>query len=741
FAQMHNEMLANGGLSGNPDFANPTSMGTGTIWLNELFRVAPMQNISLSYRGGNEKTNIYVSGNVLNQDGIIINTGFKRYLVQFNTDTKINEKLKFGNNIKLENDIKTKGDYSIRNAMLALPTQPVFREDGTFSGTIQQPLYDGDIVNPIGKAKIVETNTKGYNAHGSIFAEYDILEGIKFKSNAGIEANFWYGRTWAPKYQWDSQTQEISYLFQSSNQSITWLWDNTLTFDKVFGLHRMNAVIGTSAQENHFEYMSGSKQQFASDLTQQLDNGTLQPTINGNGSEWAIMSYIGRVNYVYNDKYYATATLRRDGSTKFGSNKKWGTFPSLSIAWRISNEPFFRNINYINDLKLRAGFGLTGNQQIGEYTFASVLKTYKYNFNGNYVSAVVPNKMPNPNVHWEAQEQYNIGFDASFLQNRISLIFDGYIKNTTDMLVPMAVPITTGYSDIDVPFINAGKIQNKGIEVTLSTTNIDRDLKWSTDFTMSVNANKVISINDTIPMSTGSIGLNYNLALFEAGQPINVFYGFVTDGIFQTQEDVDRHAVQVSGNVPSSRTSPGDIRFKDLNNDGVINDNDRTYLGNPNPKLIFSLNNTFTYKGFDLGIYLQGVWGNKVFNANRLYTEAMAVTHNQTKETLHRWTGEGTSNEMPRAVYNDPNNNTRQSDRYIEDGSYLRIKNISLGYAIPQNIAQKVKLATARIYVSGQNLLTLTKYKGFDPEVSVNGIDNNVYPITRTISFGINLSF
>ena len=578
--------------------------------------------------------------------------------------------------------------------------------------------------------------------HGSIYGELQIMKGLVFKSTGGLQANFWNDRTWSPEYSWDSNTQDNSYLYQQSSNSITWLWDNTLTYDNTFaGIHHLTVLLGTSAQANHFEFMNGSVQAFASDLTQQLSNGTLQPTINGNASDWSLMSYMGRVNYGYNDKYLVTATVRRDGSSRFGSGNKWGVFPSGSVAWRISKEDFFKGISFINDLKLRAGYGITGNQEIGNYTFASVLKTVKYNFSDTYVKAVVPDMMPNPNVRWESQEQSNIGLDASMFKNRIGLIVDAYVKNTRDMLVPMSVPVTTGYSDVNVPFINAGKIQNKGIEFTVSSQNFKGAFSWSTDFTVSFNSNKVISINDTVPMSTGSIGLNYNLALIQAGHPINEFYGFVTDGIFQNQAEVDQHAVQVPGDDPYNRTSPGDIRFKDLNNDGVIDDADRTFVGNPNPQAIFSLNNVFSYKGFDLNIFLQGVRGNKILNANRIFTEAMSVSHNQTKETLFRWTGEGTSNSMPRAVFNDPNNNTRASNRYIEDGSYLRLKSVSLGYTFPDNWLKAAGISSARIYASAQNLFTFTRYTGVDPEVPVNGIDNNVYPVTRTVSLGINLGF
>jgi hypothetical protein len=305
----------------------------------------------------------------------------------------------------------------------------------------------------------------------------------------------------------------------------------------------------------------------------------------------------------------------------------------------------------------------------------------------------------------------------------------------------MSVPISTGYSDIDVPSINAGKVKNKGVELTVNTQNLTGAFEWATQFNISYNENKIVSLNDSVPMFTGSIGLNQNLSINAQNHPIGSFYGFVTDGIFQTQQEVYNHAMQVVGADPYNRTSPGDIRFRDLNNDGVINDNDRTYIGNPFPDLIFAMNNTFNWKGFDLSIFLQGVYGNDIYNANAIWQTGMAVAQNQTTDVLNRWTGEGTSNSMPRAIFNDPNKNTRVSDRFIEDGSYLRIKNLIFGYTLPKSISQKMKLSTARVYFSCQNLYTFTKYSGFDPEVSASGIDLNVYPVTRTISGGINIEF
>ncbi|KYP14073.1 MAG: SusC/RagA family TonB-linked outer membrane protein [Flavihumibacter sp. CACIAM 22H1] len=743
FASLHNEMMANNGQAQNPAFADPTTLGKGTDWLGAVFNSAPLQNYALSYAGGTAKSTYYVAGSVLDQKGIVLNTDYRRYTLQFNSDSRVFDWLRVGNNLSLNHDVKRNGSYDIRATMAALPTQPIYNEDGSYAGPVGQPSWVGDIPNQVGKATLNKNRTNGYNIVGNMFAEISLLPSLKFKTTGGVQASFWDNRSWAPKYNWQPIPQPNSYLFSQYNKSLTWLWDNTLTYSgQIADDHSITVLAGTSLQNNRYDFMNGSIQQFASDATQQLNNGTTLPTVGGSASEWALFSYIGRVNYDFQKKYLLTATVRRDGSSRFGKSNRFGTFPSASVAWRISEEDFFRQNGLLNDLKLRAGYGITGNQNIGNYSFASVLQTVQYSFNGQPVTAIVPLAIPNPGVRWEKVAQANMAVDASLFNNRLTVTLDAYLKTTQDMLVPMAVPITTGYSDIVVPSINLGKVQNRGVELTLHTRNTTGALEWTTSFNISYNQNKIISLNDSVPLYTGSIGLNQNLAIQHAGgYPINEFYGFVTNGIFQNQKEVDNYALQVPGADPNNRTSPGDIKFRDLNNDGVIDDNDRTFIGNPSPTFIFAMNNSFSYKGFDLSVFLQGIAGNKIFNANRIYQEGMAVAQNQTTAVLDRWNGEGSSTTMPRAVFNDPNKNTRISDRFIEDGSYLRIKNITLGYTFSSALIQRFKMSSARLYFSCQNLLTFTKYTGFDPEVPTNGVDLNVYPVTRIVSGGINISF
>ncbi len=742
FASYHNDMIANyagtENLMQRPDFADPTTWGKGTDWMDELFGTSLIQNYSLSYSGGTDKSNYYVSAGILDQEGIVTNTSYRRYTVQFNGESKVKSWLKFGNNVTLSHDNKKQGSYSIRDAMAAQPTQPVYNEDGTYSGPGNPAYWYGDIKNPLGNAKVNSQTTKGYNLLGNVFAEINLFDRVTFKTLGGIDFKFWDNTNFNPKYDWKPIPQPESYRYEASNKSLTYLWDNTLTYIETFNKnHHLNVMIGSSAQNNVYNQMNAGVQGFLSDKNNQLSNGLNQPTVGGTKNDWALLSFMGRANYNYADRYLFTLTVRRDGSSRFSEDNRWGTFPSVAAAWRLSEESFYRENKWVNDVKVRAGYGVTGNQWgIDNYAYYTKLKTGQYVFNGIPVSTLYPLVMSNPDVKWETVKQWNAGVDLALIDQRINLSLDGYIKNTTDMLVPMAVPITTGYSDIYVPSINAGKVRNTGWELTISSRNLTGELEWNTDLNVSYNKNEVISMNDGVPLFTGD-DINMTKILVNAeGNPINSFYGYVTNGLFQNWDQVNNASIQVPGG-----TSPGDICFMDLDNNGVINDNDRTYIGNPTPEWSFSMNNGFTYKNFDLQLFLQGVAGNDIYNANRIWQEGMSVPQNQTAKVLDRWTGEGTSNSVPRAVYSDPNKNTRHSNRFVEDGSYLRIKNLTFGYTLPETVSKKAFLQTVRLYMTCRNLYTFTKYSGFDPEVGANGVDLSTYPLTRTYSLGVNVKF
>jgi len=660
--------------------------------------------------------------------------------VQFNGESRVKPWIKFGNNLTLSHDEKKSGDYNIRMAMASLPTQPIYNEDGSYSGPDSPAHQYSDIRNVIGTALINGQNTtKGYNILGNIFAEITPVKHLVFKTTGGLDFKYWDNRSFSPKYNWKPIPNPLSNLYQDANKSTTLLWDNTLTYTNTFAQkHFLNVMVGTSAQNNVYSKINASVSNFLSDQQNQLSKGLENPTVGGTMNDWAILSFIGRLNYTYADKYLLTATVRRDGSSRFSKENRWGTFPSFSLAWRASNESFFPKNDYVNDVKLRVGYGMTGNQGgIDNYAYFTKLRTGQYVFNNNLVSTLYPHVMPNPNVKWETVEQFNGGIDLALLKNRLNLTFDAYIKNTSDMLVPMAVSVSSGYSDIAVPSINAGKVENKGVELTVSSVNVNKkDFQWNTDVNVSFNRNKIVKMNDGVPLFTGFEAFLTKLQILSEGHPVNAFYGYVMNGLFQNQSEVDNYATQVENG-----TAPGDVKFRDLNNDGVINAEDRTYIGNPFPEWTFSMNNNFNYKNIDLQIFLQGVAGNDIYNANRIWQEGMSVPQNQIAKVKDRWTGEGTSNSIPRAIYGDPNQNARHSTRFVEDGSYLRIKNVTLGYTLPKEVTQKFHTDMLRIYLSCQNLYTFTKYSGMDPEVGTGGVDGGTYPVTRTVSFGLNVQF
>lgn len=737
YAELSNDMMVNSGRNPNPEWANPSELGAGTDWMDELLRTGVMQNYTVSYSGGNEKSHYYVSGGFLDQSGIVKSVNYRRFTFQSNSDAQVLKWLKFSNSITFSADTKKSGSYNIGDALKALPIYPVKNEDGSWSGPDGNSEWYGSTRNPIGPTELNKSQTDGYNFLANLTAELTFTKWLKFKSTFGYDAKFWFIDNFTPKYNWKPTPTEETSRYKSDNKSFTYLWDNYFLFDHTFAeKHRVGLMAGMSAQWNTNDYLNAQKNVFMFDNVHEMDNGEEMYAIGGNETEWALLSYMARVNYSYEDRYLLTATIRRDGSSRFGKKHRWGTFPSVSVAWRASQEKWFPKNDYINDLKVRAGYGVTGSQaSVGNYSYLASYNTSVYPFgisSGNQ-TALVSSTLANPYIHWEEVAQTNIGFDASLFNSRVMFSFDAYLKETRDMLVKASIPITSGFEDTTTTYTNAGKVRNQGIEMSLHTINLTGELGWETNLTATYNKNKIKDLNSDVPYYINQINNSY-VTMLAKDYPINVFYGYVTDGIFQNQSEVNTHAVQPGA-------EPGDIRFRDLNNDGVINDSDRTVIGNPNPSWLFSMNNSLSYKGFELSVFLQGIAGNKIYNANNIDNTGMAAAYNQTTDVLKRWQGEGTSNSMPHAVFGDPNQNTRVSDRFVENGSYLRLKNITLSYTFPKQWLQKAQIENARLSLSCENVATITGYSGFDPEVGINGIDQNRYPISRTFSLGLNFNF
>ena len=737
YAALSNDMMNNAGYNANPLWADPSTVTGGTDWVDELLRTGYVQNYTVSYSGGTDKSHYYVSGGLLNQTGTVRSVDYRRFTFQENADAQVMPWLKVSNNITVSADRKRQGSYDLGAAFRALPVYDVKDADGQWTGPEGNSNWYGSTRNPIGPTYTDKQRTDGYNFLGNLTAELSLTKWLKFRSTFGLDAKFWFADNFTPAYPWKPIATEEASRWKSDNKSFTYLWDNYFLFDYTFRQrHHLSLMAGTSAQWNDFDYMNAQKNIFAFENVHEMDNGEKMYAIGGNQTDWSLFSYMARVNYDYQNRYLLTATLRRDGSSRFGRDHRWGTFPSVSAAWRISEEEFFPKNDILSDLKLRVGYGVTGSQaSVSNYAYLASYDTsvYPFGINGTEQSALVSSTLANPTIHWEEVAQANIGFDAVLLSRRLTLSLDAYIKTTRDMLVKASVPITSGFEDTSTTYTNAGRVRNSGIELTAHSVNLQGELGWESSLSYTYNRNKIKDLNSDVPYYINQINNSY-VTMLDAGLPINVFYGYVTDGIFQNQAEVNAHAIQPGA-------EPGDIRFRDLDNNGVINDNDRTVLGNPNPTHLFSLNNTLTYKGFELGIYLQGVAGNKIFNANNIDLTGMAAAYNQTTDVLKRWTGEGTSNSMPRAVFGDPNQNNRISDRFVENGSYLRLKTISLGYNFPKAWLKPLTIENARLTLSCENVATITSYSGFDPEVAINGIDLSRYPISRTFNIGVNFNF
>ncbi len=752
YAALHNEMRTNAGpeYSLNPAFADPESLGAGTDWMDAIFRTAPMQKVNLSMLGGNQKISHATSLGYYTQDGIMKNSSYNRLSLQSNISSKLASNITVRANVNLSAENRRTQPVStvIQNAMRILPSIPIYDDNGEYAGPTGNAEWNGNALNPVAIINEQNYRMKGFRMLSNISLEWEIIKGLKFKTTGGAELGYDYNNSYIPKYKWGMNESKNTVQTVTSAYEQLYLWDNTLNYDKAFGKHRINAMIGTSYQEYKKESVSAAGSGRASELTTELDNATKATDVGGNSYRWALMSYMARLHYSYDDRYLLTATFRADGSSKFGKDNRFGYFPSFAAAWNIGNEAFMQSVKPVSLLKLRAGYGQTGNQNIGAYAFAdklSVNGVYNFGsqrgFESNLVNLIYPYLLSNPSVKWESVEQYNVGLDIGFLQNRIVANLDFYVKNTRDMLTKKPVPQTSGTSleQADWPPVNIGKVLNRGFEFTVNTKNFVGEFKWETSLNMSFNHNEVVSI--------GGPEILNGVSLIREGQPINSFYGYELGGIYQTLDEVftgpvmENRAPDKASHNPYKNTSPGDMWFVDVDGNGEINDLDRTVIGNPSPDCIFGFNNTFSYKNFDLSIFFQGALGNQVWNGVRASHESMNSTYNQLATTLERWTGEGSSYSMPRAIYADPNNNSRASTRWLEDGAYAKLKNLTFGYTLPEKWIRKAKMKALRLYVSLDNLCTITNYSGLDPEAGLSGLDYGVYPSARTYMFGVSVKF
>jgi len=742
-----------------PVYVNPKNLGDGTDWQEELYRTAPIASYQLSFSGGDDKTKYNISGGYFTQDGIILNSDFKRYSFRANLDRNLSTRLSVGNSITYSRvsstGVLTNAGTIVPGvsaaALLFNPILPV--KNAAVNGGYTFENDRGKILgNPIADAE--QFNSYGVISRmlGNVYAKYNIMEGLEFKTTFGIDAFTDKENSFGPNFLKRTQASKGE-ASVSSLQGLTWLNENTLTYNKKINeAHVLNLLAGYTLQQFQNESLLAYAFDFPDSRTGYHNIGAAlnpQKPVN-NESSWSMVSYLGRANYSLMNKYLFTLTGRIDGSSKFAENQKYGFFPSGAFAWRLSDEEFIKNIKTISSLKLRASYGLIGNQSIAPYQSLALVGPYGEGvFNNGTGGEVYTGSEPltyvNKDLKWESTRQLDIGLDASFFKERISLTADYYQKKTFDLLLATPIPTTSGFSST---LLNVGNIMNKGIDLDLRTVNADgNNFKWNSSINISINRNKVTNLNsDTdIQLMGGS--------LLRVGQPIGTFYGYQFDGIFQSDEEAATSPVlkgqEASSANQASRAMAGDRRYKDVNEDGVIDENDRTIIGSAQPKYTWGFGNSLSYKNIDLSFFFQGSQGNKMANLNNLDLLNFTGQNNVLANAgLNRWTPSNHSTKYPRALASGSLDAGVYSSAIVEDASYLRLKSISLAYNFKPTLLSKIKVKNLRLYATASNLWTVTNYSGYDPEANtygqsttIVGIDAGGYPMSKTFLLGLNVGF
>lgn len=711
-------------LGRNTDWSLYTA---NTDWQKEVFQLGTSQSYQLSLSGKSANTSYYLSGNWTEQEGAVRSAEMQRASFKLNLEQKVNDWLNLGANIGYTNysDVDVADNQAINQGgvILGVLSTPsvigTYNPDGTFTSN---PFQNWE--NPIASTDGSIREYKNNRVLGNFYGEANFLENFKFRSSFGIDqSNAGYD------YFLDPFRTSYGRAMKGIGRYQTWLtdyyiWDNILSYQNQIGQHTFEVMAGSVVQKFRWEDSSLERRNFASDQITTPGGGSELIAANATKSEKANAAYISRVNYSFDDRYLLTVNFRADGSSTFGPGKRWGYFPSFSAGWRISEESFFQDVDVLTDLKLRTGWGIVGNDQIGTYAYLGrVGSGGNYPIGGVVMPGTYPASIENRNLKWEETEQTNIGVDVALLSNRIVFTADAYLKNTRDLLLNAPLPRSTGF---DNAVQNIGQLQNKGLEFQLTSRNLVHDLKWETNFNMSFNRNKVVDLvgQEQLFANVASRG---EVSLVREGLPLGIFYGYIAGGV---------------------DPATGNVYYIDRNGESTFSPvaADRVVIGNANPDFIYGLTNNFSYKGIGLDIFIQGVQGNDIFNATRIETESMLDSKNQTIAVLDRWRQPGDVTDVPRAGGNT--DNSRLSTRFVEDGSYLRIKTATLSYTLPKSLTERAKLSNVRVYATGENLLTFTEYSGFDPEVNAFGnsntalgVDFGTYPQTRNIIFGVNVSF
>lgn len=788
YAQYYNEMIEEGDIyETNPYYATPSLLGKGTNWQDEIFRTAWQHQHQLSAQGGSDKVQYYVSGSYMDQQGTIIGSNFNRFSVRTNLDAQLKKWLKLGVNATyaITNDNLKLADSNqglIYYSLTTIPDIPVYDVNENYSSTIREGYTSP---NPVALAMMDEILLKRKKLSGNIYAELTPIKHITWRTELGFDM----GESDANRYKpmidlggWVRSQNSISY---QKNSNYFWQLKNYLTYANQWGKHSVTAMVGQECWESRWNYLSGSNTDLPSDEVHNVALATGTPSISSGFGSSAMASFFTRETYNYGDRYLGTYTYRYDGSSNFGPKNRWAGFHSVALAWRFSNEKFFEPVKKVIDNgKLRLGWGQTGNSSIGSYAWGAAITRMPSALGMGFR----PSNIPNTSIRWESQEQYNVGLDLGFFNGRLNLTVDAYYKRSDDMLMSMQLPSYmgtqgNGSSKLQAPKGNYGSIENKGLEITLDAHPVQlKNFSWDSNFQISFNKNKLLSLSDTENATLVGYGQWGDVVcVSEIGKPLYNFYGYKVEGVYKDLDDIQNSAKPAkypSDGVFSRGNTVwvGDIKYKDVDENGIIDERDRTDLGSPLPKFTFGWTNTFRYRNLDLSIFLNGSYGNKVMNYNSLTLTHMNSTWtNQLQSVVSKrarlepidptivyadgskWFDhidnvrvKNPGTKIPHTSINDPNDNDRISDRYVEDGSFLRIKNITLGYTFPKALLNKAKIENLRVYVNIQNLYTFTKYTGYDPEVGAStqdstgltyGLDNGRYPSPAMYSFGLNITF
>ena len=739
----------------------------GTDWLDEIFDTNPIQSYNLSATGGNEKAQYALSAGYFRQDGVVIHTNYERFSLRANSLFRIKDRVRVGENLSVAYSEQVGiagGIMGTGNAIsmaFRMPSIiPVYDVGGNFAGTRATGFNNPD--NPVAmQVRNKDNKSRGLRILAGAYLEVDILEGLTAKTAFNVNlATTFENKNFSIRNIEASEPSAADALSQRADNSLNWTWYNTLQYRTTFAdAHNLSVLVGTEAIEDEFTFFGASRSgYFSTDIAfRQLNAGEAGINNFGSRAEWSLFSIFGKADYDYKGRYLASVTARRDGSSRFGPDNRYGNFYAFSLGWRISDESFLQDVGFINDLKIRGGWGQTGNQEIGNYTqfstYGGSLQESAYDIGGTNSSVVGGfdlSQFGNPEVKWETTTSVNVGFDARLFNNRVDVVFDWFDRKTSDMLLQVDPPTLAGVAN--AAFFNVGEMENKGFETALAYYSPrNQDFTYSIGVNFSTYDNEVVALNDSLQVIEGGTFRSFRATRTQQGHPLASYFGYIIDGIFQTQAEVDAHA-------DSPGAAPGRFKIRDVNGDGLIDAQDRTFIGSPHPDFTYGASINLAYKGFDLSIFLQGVQGNELFNANKYFQDFVQTFQNsqKAKTILQSWGYPGVDNasaRLPQINQNAPDIELAPSTFYLEDGSYLRVKYVTLGYNFDQNALSNAGLQNLRLYVQATNLLTITDYSGIDPEVGLAsyygqgadvggiGVDRGQYPVVKTFTFGLSATF